>query len=108
MADGISRRDVLNRLTGLVGTGTVTPDPGESSHLQPSDPVAQPFGYHLNATSVDVRQFPSYKPGQRCGTCLMYQGKAHETWGPCNLFPRRVVNTDGWCRVWAAKSHYSV
>lgn len=99
MGDGISRRDVLNRLTGLVGTAAGAPDPGESSHLQPGDPVAQPFGYHLNAASVDVRQFPTYKPGQRCGTCLMYQGKAHEAWGPCNLFPHRSVNADGWCRV---------
>jgi hypothetical protein len=106
--DGISRRDALRRLAGLAGTTTVVPDQAnaaaESPHLQPNDPAARPFGYDLNAASVDVKQFPTYKPGQMCGTCLLYQGLASQTWGPCNLFPRQLVNSHGWCRAWAAKS----
>jgi len=108
MDDGISRRHALKRMAGLVGTGAVVSHQAkaasEAPSLDPNESMAKPFGYHLKAASVDGKQFPTYKSGQRCGTCQLYQGQAGQASGPCNLFPRHVVNADGWCRVWVAKS----
>lgn len=109
MSDSLSRRDALKKLALLVGAVGAVEVSGQAAaaelpHLQPDDPNAQALGYHTDATKVDVQQFPTYKPGQHCGNCLQLQGKEGDTWRPCNLFPGQLVNVNGWCRVWVARS----
>jgi hypothetical protein len=111
MSDFLSRRAALKRLAllaGALGAGAAASAPdalaAELPHLTPDDPTAQALGYHDDASKVDAKDFPTYKPGQKCATCLQLQGQAGDPWRPCNLFPGRLVNANGWCRVWVAKS----
>ena len=111
MSEPLSRRAAMKRLALLVGlcgaTGaelTQTTRAAELPHLNPTDPNAQALGYHTSASSVDVKQFSNYRPGQTCDTCLQLQGKAGDAWRPCNLFPGQLVSAKGWCRVWVPKN----
>lgn len=112
MSHSLTRRDALKSLGLLVGTATAAAAlPGRSPqaaealpHLSPSDPTAAALGYHDSAQTVDVKAFPTFKSNQRCDDCLQLQGKAGDTWRPCNLFPGKLVNAGGWCRVWTAKT----
>lgn len=111
MSETLSRRAALKRLALLTGlcaaTGAELPQTARAAelpHLTPTDPNAQALGYHTSAASVDAKQFPTYRPGQTCDTCLQLQGKAGDQWRPCNLFPGQLVNAKGWCRVWVPKN----
>jgi hypothetical protein len=35
---------------------------------------------------------------------MQLQGKEGDEWRPCNLFPGKLVNAHGWCKVWQAKA----
>jgi hypothetical protein len=109
MSDPFSRRDALKKLAlalGAAGLGeAVRPAAAaELPHLSPKEPNAVALGYHDNASQVDAQQFQTYRPGQRCDTCLQLQGQEGQPWRPCNLFPGQLVNANGWCRVWVPKS----
>lgn len=109
MTDPLSRRDALKKLAillGAAGIGEATRPAAAADvpHLDPKDPNAVALDYHLNATQVTVQQDPTYRPGQRCDSCLQLQGQEGQPWRPCNLFPGQLVNAQGWCRVWVPKS----
>ncbi|NCF14866.1 MAG: hypothetical protein GWP62_06115 [Gammaproteobacteria bacterium] len=40
---------------------------------------------------------------QTCANCALVPGNDGDTWRPCQIFPGKAVNADGWCAVWAAK-----
>ncbi len=71
--------------------------------LDPADPQAQALSYVADATSVDGAKFPQYKDGQACVNCALYTGGAGDEWGPCSIFPGKLVNANGWCSVYAPK-----
>lgn len=64
--------------------------------LAESDEAARKLGYRALATTVDRKQFPSYVPGQKCGTCSLFQA-ADDKWGDCMLFSGKRVAEAGWC-----------
>ena len=72
-------------------------------HVTPTDPVAVALAYHESAKTVDAAKFPTYKPDQHCGNCLQLTGNDGDTWRPCNLFPGKLVNAGGWCKVYVKK-----
>jgi len=99
-----SRRDALKQLAVLCGAvGALqmsrSADAADLPHLVPSDPTAQALSYHEDAKTVDVKQFPTYQPGQMCSTCLQLQGNAGDAWRPCNIFAGKLVNANGWCKA---------
>jgi hypothetical protein len=105
----LSRRAALKQLVMLCGAaGAVTAvrqaQGAELPHLMQSDPTAVALGYHEDAKTVDVKQFPTYQAGQLCSTCLQLQGTAGQPWRPCNIFPAKLVNANGWCKVWVKKA----
>jgi hypothetical protein len=108
MSDDLSRRDALRRLGLLLGAvaapgGAIVSRPvkaAELPHLTTQDPTARALAYHDDAKTVDPREFPSYKAGQKCSTCQQIQGQKGQHWRPCTLFPDALVNADGWCRAW--------
>lgn len=107
MSDGISRRDALKGflLLGAVNVVQLPEARAEGAvHLSTTDPAAVALGYHEDAKAVDVKQFSTYQPGQICSTCLQLQGTQGEPWRPCNLFPGKLVSSDGWCKVWVKKT----
>ena len=108
MTDTLSRRDALKNLALAAGALAVPASRIASAadsppHLSPTDPTAVALAYHESAKAVDAKKFVTYKPDQSCSNCLQLQGKAGDAWRPCNLFPGKLVNANGWCKVWVKK-----
>ena len=71
--------------------------------LKESDPTAKSLAYVTDASKVNAKANPNYKPGQTCANCLQYSGKPKAAEGPCALFPNKTVKAAGWCKVWMLK-----
>lgn len=59
-----------------------------------ADPMAKTLGY-VHASN---------NPEQLCNNCELYTGVAGEEWGPCPIFPGKLVNANGWCKSWITKT----
>jgi hypothetical protein len=109
MQDKLSRRTLLK--TGLIA-GAAMPlaalnfraEAAALPALDPSDPTAKALGFMSDATKVDAAANPTYKAGQKCGTCAQFQGKPGDASGGCNIFVGKAVPVGGWCKVWAQKA----
>jgi hypothetical protein len=105
----IDRRTLLkNALVGLAAlpaAGLVrdAAAQGSAPHLDEKDSLAVAMGYVHDAKKLDPNKVPQYKPGTKCSNCVQLVGKEGEQWRPCNLFPGKLVNADGWCKVWVLK-----
>jgi high potential iron-sulfur protein len=109
MSQSFSRRDALKGIALVVGAAgavrSIQPAQADAPpHLSPSDPTAAALGYTDNAKGVDAKAFPTYKAGQTCSTCAQLQGNAGDAWRPCNIFAGKLVNSNGWCKVWVQKT----
>jgi hypothetical protein len=71
--------------------------------LAEDDPQATAMKYTNDATTVDAAARPNPAPDQHCGNCALLQGEEGEEWRPCQIFPGKLVNVNGWCSVWAPK-----
>ena len=71
--------------------------------LDPKDPTAVALGFVNDASKVDAKANPTYKPTQKCSNCAQYQGKAGEATAACTIFAGKSVPAAGWCKVWAQK-----
>ena len=84
--------------------------PGEEAraddmpHLSEDDPVAKSMKYTHDASTVDPAARVNPAEDQRCSNCALVQGNDGEPWRPCQIFPGKLVNADGWCSVWAPKA----
>lgn len=105
MSESMTRREALAALATAAGTLVCAgaARAADAPHLQPADPTAQALSYFEDGSKVDAKKFPTYKPEQRCNNCLQLQGKAGDAWRPCNLFPGKLVNANGWCKVYIKK-----
>lgn len=72
--------------------------------LTEDDPVAQSMKYVHDASSVDPASRANPAAEQTCANCALVQGADGDAWRPCQIFPGKVVNADGWCAVWAPKA----
>jgi hypothetical protein len=102
----LSRRQLLQ--TAIAGLAAV-PAAGllaRTAHaemLSPTDATAKSLGYVADASKVDAKANPNFKPGQNCGNCMQFTGKPGAAAGPCNIFPGKDVAAAGWCKVWVLK-----
>lgn len=121
MKKNLTRREALASLGLVAGTlvvarGAAAADPKPAAGAQPAapatgalphvvatDPLAVALSYHDSAKKVDATKFPTYKPEQKCANCLQIKGVEGEAWRPCNLFPGKLVNAEGWCKVYIKK-----
>jgi hypothetical protein len=71
--------------------------------IDPNDPTAKALGFVNDAKSVDAAANTTFKPTQKCATCVQYQGKAGDPLAPCTIFGGKSVPAAGWCKVWALK-----
>jgi hypothetical protein len=111
----MSRRRFL-----LVGAGAVVAVPlgsmvaalpayaQEMDKVDPANPQAKALGYVHDASAVDTSKYPK-RAGEEgakqfCHNCNLYTGKEGEEWGPCQIFPGKLVAADGWCNAWVPKS----
>jgi hypothetical protein len=105
----IPRRDVLKG--ALIGVAAVPvtallgrAEAAASPNVDPSEPQAKSLGYVLDASKVDAKANPNFKPGQHCANCLQVPaGKEKGANIPCNIFAGRLVNANGWCKVWVKR-----
>ncbi len=88
----------------LVGTQARVASGADAPMVDEKDPTAVQLGYVADATKVNKAKYPSYKPGQECATCQLYQGKPGSTSGPCPLFTGKQVAANGWCSAYAKKA----
>jgi hypothetical protein len=86
---------------GLLGNAARAQAP---TPLDPNDPTAKSLSFVTDASKVDAAANPTYKAGQRCGTCAQFTGKAGAATGGCNIFVGHTVPATGWCKVWAPKA----
>jgi hypothetical protein len=106
MTRSISRRTVLRTLAwapaGCVAlrAAAAAADAAPVNRLGVADPAALAVGYVEDASRVDRRQNPGFVPGNDCNSCVQLQGQKGD-YGPCALFPGKVVNVHGWCKAWA-------
>lgn len=72
--------------------------------LAEDDPMAVSMKYTHDASSVDPATRTNPAADQNCANCALAQGGAGDAWLPCQIFPGKVVNANGWCSVWAPKA----
>jgi len=104
----IARRDVLKGaligvaavpVTALLGRAEAAAGP-----VDPNEPQAKSLGYVKDATKVDPKANPNFKPGQVCANCLQVpKGKETGAQVPCNIFAGRLVEAKGWCKVYVKR-----
>src|SRR5271166_3440280 len=104
MAESISRRALLKRLSLTAGVGAAVPvlpaRAGEPARLAVNDPAALKVAYILEASHVDRVLHPTYVPGSRCENCALILDKPSYDYRPCSLFPGKLVKVSGWCTSW--------
>jgi hypothetical protein len=72
--------------------------------VDPNEPQAKSLGYVEDATKVDAKANPNFKPGQMCANCLQAPtAKPGMTEVPCNIFAGRPVAAKGWCKVYVKR-----
>ena len=104
----IARRQFI-QLSAVAAAGCfVRPgNPAEAQDLEriaEDDPVAQSLKYTHDASTVDASARPNPAEDQKCSNCALLQGEEGEQWRPCQIFPGKLVNSNGWCSVWAPKA----
>ncbi|MBT8083728.1 MAG: high-potential iron sulfur protein 2 [Woeseia sp.] len=72
--------------------------------LSEDDPTAQAMKYVHDASTVDAAARANPAAEQNCANCALIQGEDGAEWRPCQIFPGKVVNANGWCSVWAPKA----
>jgi hypothetical protein len=105
----IQRRDLLKG--ALIGVATVPvsallnrANAAATGKVDPNEPQAKSLGYVTDATTVDAKANPNYKPGQHCANCLQVPaGKDTGPEIPCNIFAGRLVDANGWCKVYVKR-----
>jgi len=76
----------------------------QAQKIAETDAAATALGYKNDATKVDAKKFPAYAAGKTCSNCMLYQGKATDSWGACGAMGNKLVNGKGWCAAWAKKA----
>lgn len=66
--------------------------------LDPSTPQAKGLNYVKVAEKAAGH--PAYAAGEHCASCALF----NEANNGCALFPQNMVETNGWCQVWAPKA----
>lgn len=72
--------------------------------LAEDDPMAQAMKYTHDASTVEASAKPNPAENQLCANCALIQGEDGAEWRPCQIFPGKLVNANGWCSVWAPKA----
>lgn len=104
----IARRDFL-KVSAVAAAGCFAVNGRDAvaqdmPKLSPDDPTATAMRYTHDASSVDPASRANPAENQDCSNCALIQGNDGDEWRPCQIFPGKLVNANGWCSVWAPKS----
>lgn len=104
----IARRQFI-QLSAVAAAGALM-QPGREAQAQDlpqlalDDPMATAMKYTHDASTVDAATRANPAPEQNCANCALIQGPEGDEWRPCQIFPGKAVNNNGWCSVWAPKA----
>ena len=73
------------------------------SILSESSATARSLAYVADATTVDDKAYPNYRPGQSCRNCSEYLGESADSQGACTLILGEFVLAAAWCKAWTQK-----
>lgn len=99
-----SRRNVLRGCAAGAAALLASALPASQLHaadapeVSEDDPTAKGLKYVHDASKSerpDASQF--------CHNCLYFKGAADAGKAPCDLFPGKSVNGNGWCSAWMKK-----
>ena len=85
----------------LLGSSQVM---AQAAKLDEKDAQAVALAYVADTTKVDQKKYAKHEASQKCGNCVLFQGKAADAWGGCPLFAGKQVAGVGWCSAWAKKA----
>lgn len=80
-----------------------TSTPADLPRVSEAEPLAVALGYRHDATQIDRAKYPRFEVGQVCRNCIQWKGGDADEWGPCGIFPGKLVNANGWCSTYARK-----
>jgi hypothetical protein len=103
MSNSTRRRFMLNAAVTGTALGAVALARAQAARLDEKDPQAVALGYVHDTKKVDRTRHPRHTADQKCSNCTLYQGKATDPWGGCQLFGTKLVAGPGWCSAWAKK-----
>ena len=97
---------VIQSLTGVGVLATLTAAQNVMAQVavNETDPQAVALGYRSDSSKADVKKYPSYDTSQRCGSCVLFQGKSTEATGNCPIFGNKQVSAKAWCSAWVKKA----
>jgi hypothetical protein len=76
----------------------------ELPHLAEDDPTAKALQYHHDAAAAPREERSGVAAqDQFCHNCQLIQSDSG-AWRPCQIFPGKAVNADGWCSSWTPQS----
>src|ERR1700753_1934162 len=91
-----SRRTFLITSIGVASTLALSRQAfADAPKVSETDPTAQALGYRADASQVDKAKFAKFAPGQDCGNCSFFQGKAGDAYGGCSMLPGKDVFPQG-------------
>ena len=100
----MNRRQFVTGMAGALATIPVVVTAEDTpSKLALDDPQAGALGYVEDSATVDSGKYPNHKPEQLCSNCALYQSEDAD-WGPCAIFPGKLVAGPGWCAAYAPKA----
>ena len=98
----MNRRQFVASVAGtLAAIPVVVRAEGDMPKLATDDAQAAALGYVEDTTIVDAGKYPNHTAEQKCNNCSLYQSE--EDWGPCAIFPGKLVAGEGWCAAYAPK-----
>lgn len=71
----------------------------EMPKLDVNDPTAKALQYVPDAAQSKAR----LSAEQFCHNCLQYEGAEGAEWGPCKIFPGKLVHANGWCAAYVKR-----
>jgi hypothetical protein len=95
----IARRNFLEfALASAVVIPALSPADARAADLpllDPTDSVTQSLGFGPDALKVAANANPTFEPGQHCGVCMQYQGKASDAAAGCSIYAGHSVPSRG-------------
>lgn len=98
------RRVFLIQAAGVAAALGVTSAARAQPAVADTDANAVALGYRADATKADKVKYPTYKAGQACGNCALFQAPAGAAAGACPLFAGKQVSAKAWCSAYAKKA----
>ena len=87
----------------LTGCATLNSEPAEKPLVRADDPVARSMAYYPDTGDVpaDHPLATNHDVSQKCMNCVHRRESVDADRIVCPTFPGRLVNTNGWCSLWA-------